>query len=131
MPRSRAQRTSALPSAWLSSPYHVVPRTQPPKPMTETDTGLLPICRCCTGRLWAPRRPGLAGAARPGQGGALTPPILAGAVTAQRPSLILLRFVSCGLLSIAVGAAWRLTLAPRKVGVGSALLGIVLLLGGF
>ena len=48
-----------------------------------------------------------------------------------RPTGVLLRFVSCGVLSVAVGAAWRLTLAPRRVGVGSALLGIVLLLGGF
>ena len=44
---------------------------------------------------------------------------------------ILARFVVCGLLSLAGGAAWRLTLAPRAVGVGSALLGVLCLLAGF
>ncbi len=44
---------------------------------------------------------------------------------------VLLRFVSCGLVSLAGGLLWRLTLAPRRVGVGSALLGILCLLTGF
>jgi nitrate reductase NapE component len=49
----------------------------------------------------------------------------------MRPTGILLRFVSCGLISLALGLVWRLTLAPKRIGVGSALLGIVLLLSGF
>lgn len=44
---------------------------------------------------------------------------------------ILLRFISCGLVSLAGGALWKLTLAPATVGIGSALLGIVCLLVGF
>jgi len=43
----------------------------------------------------------------------------------------LLRFVSCGLLSLAFGLAWRFTLAPHRVGVTSALAGILFLLSGF
>ena len=39
--------------------------------------------------------------------------------------------MSCGLISLAAGAVWRLTLAPRRVGIGSALLGILILLAGF
>jgi len=48
-----------------------------------------------------------------------------------RPTAILLRFVSCGLLSIAGGLTWKFTLAPHRVGVASALLGILFLLSGF
>jgi len=44
---------------------------------------------------------------------------------------VLLRFVSCGLISLCGGLVWRLTLAPRRVGVASALLGILCLLLGF
>lgn len=44
---------------------------------------------------------------------------------------VLLRFVSCGLISLSGGLLWRLTLAPRRVGIGSALLGILCLLLGF
>ncbi|GAC1343498.1 MAG: hypothetical protein NVSMB29_16250 [Candidatus Dormibacteria bacterium] len=44
---------------------------------------------------------------------------------------VLLRFVSCGLVSLSGGLLWRLTLAPHRVGVGSALLGILCLLLGF
>jgi hypothetical protein len=44
---------------------------------------------------------------------------------------IALRFVSCGILSLCFGLLWKLTLAPRRIGVGSALLGILLLLLGF
>ncbi len=44
---------------------------------------------------------------------------------------ILLRFVSCGILSIIAGLAWKFTLAPAQVGIGSALLGVLCLLSGF
>lgn len=44
---------------------------------------------------------------------------------------LLLRFVSCGLLSLAAGGLWRLTRAPSRVGVASALGGILILLTGF
>ena len=43
----------------------------------------------------------------------------------------LLRFISCGVLSLLAGLAWRLTLAPSRVGIGSALLGVLFLLSGF
>ncbi|MFN2451993.1 MAG: hypothetical protein ABR541_06550 [Candidatus Dormibacteria bacterium] len=54
------------------------------------------------------------------------PPRRRGTVTG-----VLLRFVSCGLISLSGGLLWRLTLAPRRVGVASALLGILCLLVGF
>ncbi|MGI8847150.1 MAG: hypothetical protein ACR2GX_02650 [Candidatus Dormibacteria bacterium] len=44
---------------------------------------------------------------------------------------MLLRFVSCGILSLISGLTWRFTLAPARVGVGTALLGIMFLLLGF
>lgn len=43
----------------------------------------------------------------------------------------LLRFVSCGILSVGAGAIWRFTLAPHRLGIGSALAGILVLLAGF
>jgi hypothetical protein len=53
------------------------------------------------------------------------------AAAAQRPSGVALRFISCGVLSLCFGLVWKLTLAPHRVGVGSALLGILFLLLGF
>lgn len=47
------------------------------------------------------------------------------------PVPILLRFISCGLLALALGLIWRVTLAPRTVGIGSAFAGIFFLLLGF
>jgi len=47
------------------------------------------------------------------------------------PIPILLRFISCGLLAVALGVLWRVTLAPATVGVGSAFAGIFFLLLGF
>ena len=47
------------------------------------------------------------------------------------PIPILLRFVSCGLLALAFGLIWRFTLAPPRVGLGSAFAGIFFLLLGF
>lgn len=44
---------------------------------------------------------------------------------------VLARFVSCGALGVAGGVLWRFTLAPRRVGVGSAFAGIFFLLLGF
>lgn len=55
-----------------------------------------------------------------------SPPRRRGALTG-----VLLRFVSCGLISLSGGLLWRLTLAPHRVGIGSALLGILCLLLGF
>ena len=47
------------------------------------------------------------------------------------PIPILLRFISCGLLALAFGLIWRLTLAPPRVGLASAFAGIFFLLLGF
>ena len=44
---------------------------------------------------------------------------------------MLARFVSCGALGVAGGVLWRFTVAPRRVGVGSAFAGIFFLLLGF
>jgi hypothetical protein len=44
---------------------------------------------------------------------------------------ILLRFISCGLISVSFGVIWRFTLAPKQVHPGSALAGILFLLLGF
>ncbi|MFN2568994.1 MAG: hypothetical protein ABR564_05260 [Candidatus Dormibacteria bacterium] len=44
---------------------------------------------------------------------------------------VLLRFVSCGLLSLTAGAGWRLTRGPQRIGVAGALAGILILLAGF
>jgi len=62
------------------------------------------------------------------------------AVRAKRPPAdpaqpraipVLLRYVSCGLLSVASGAAWRFTLSPNAVGIVTAFAGIFFLLLGF
>jgi hypothetical protein len=47
------------------------------------------------------------------------------------PIPILLRFISCGILGVASGVAWRFTVAPPRVGVGSGFAGIFFLLLGF
>jgi hypothetical protein len=44
---------------------------------------------------------------------------------------MLLRYISCGLLSLAFGAAWRFTLSPNAVGIVTAFAGIFFLLLGF
>ena len=44
---------------------------------------------------------------------------------------VLLRFISCGLLALAFGVLWRLTLAPKQIRAVSALAGILFLLLGF
>jgi small-conductance mechanosensitive channel len=44
---------------------------------------------------------------------------------------LLLRFISCGLLALGFGIAWRFTLAPPIVGPGTAFAGIFALLLGF
>ena len=44
---------------------------------------------------------------------------------------LLLRFISCGILALGFGVAWRFTLAPRVIGPGSAFAGIFALLLGF
>jgi hypothetical protein len=48
-----------------------------------------------------------------------------------RPVPTLLRYISCGLLSLGSGAAWRFTLSPNAVGIGTAFAGIFFLLLGF
>jgi hypothetical protein len=48
-----------------------------------------------------------------------------------RPIPTLLRYISCGLLSLAGGAAWRFTLSPNAVGIVTAFAGIFFLLIGF
>jgi len=49
----------------------------------------------------------------------------------QQPLPLLLRFISCGVLSVGCGAAWRFTLAPARVGIAGAFAGIFFLLLGF
>ena len=44
---------------------------------------------------------------------------------------LLLRFISCGLLALVFGIAWRITLAPAIIGPGTAFAGIFALLLGF
>src|SRR5258708_3161245 len=44
---------------------------------------------------------------------------------------LLLRFISCGLISLRFGAIWRFPLAPKQIRAGSALAGILFLLLGF
>ncbi len=44
---------------------------------------------------------------------------------------ILLRFISCGLISVSFGVLWRFTMAPKQVHPASALAGILFLLLGF
>ena len=55
----------------------------------------------------------------------------ASAPASLRPLPVLLRFISCGLLSVGSGAAWRFLIAPPRVGVGGAFAGIFFLLLGF
>jgi nitrogen fixation/metabolism regulation signal transduction histidine kinase len=57
-----------------------------------------------------------------------SPPAASGRVS---PIPILLRFISCGLLALSLGVLWRFTLAPARVGIGSAFAGIFFLLLGF
>lgn len=47
------------------------------------------------------------------------------------PIPILLRFISCGLLALAFGLIWRITLAPPRVDFGSSFAGVFFLLLGF
>lgn len=60
-------------------------------------------------------------------------PLAAVPTRAERGAFLgmLLRFISCGILALIAGLAWRLTLAPARVGVGTSLLGILILLAGF
>lgn len=60
-------------------------------------------------------------------------PLAAVPTPAERGAVLgmLLRFVSCGVLALISGLLWRLTLAPARVGVVTALLGILSLLLGF
>jgi len=48
-----------------------------------------------------------------------------------RPVPTLLRFISCGLLALAGGAAWRFTISPNAVGIITGFAGIFFLLVGF
>jgi hypothetical protein len=66
-----------------------------------------------------------------GRAGRAREPAPAPAAATQRPTGIALRFISCGVLSLCFGLLWKLTLAPHRVGAGSALLGILFLLLGF
>ena len=62
-----------------------------------------------------------------------TAPTAAGAAQRKRGAAtgILLRFISCGLLSVSAGALWRFTMAPKQIRAVSALAGILFLLIGF
>jgi hypothetical protein len=51
--------------------------------------------------------------------------------TQPRPVPTLLRYISCGILSLAGGAAWRFTLSPNAVGIITGFAGIFFLLVGF
>jgi hypothetical protein len=58
---------------------------------------------------------------------AATPP----AAARRAVTGLLLRFISCGLLALALGLVWRVTLAPAVIAPGSAFAGIFALLIGF
>ena len=77
-----------------------------------------------------PRPAAVAAAAGARRGGAAVASRVAAPPKRSATGLIL-RFISCGIISLAIGLTWRLTLAPKQVHIGSALLGIVLLLSGF
>lgn len=84
-----------------------------------------------------PRRRARPTAARSARAGAaVAVPELIAAATPPASSRravtgLLLRFISCGLLALGLGLAWRLTLAPATVGPGTAFAGIFSLLIGF
>lgn len=63
------------------------------------------------------------------------PPLIAAsqpAASSRRSATgMLLRFISCGLLALALTLVWRLTIAPPTIGPGSAFAGIFSLLIGF
>jgi hypothetical protein len=44
---------------------------------------------------------------------------------------VLARFLTCGILGVGGGVLWKFTLAPPRVGIGSAFAGIFFLLLGF
>ena len=70
----------------------------------------------------------------PSSGASAAPPTSAQAPAAQQrrgATGILLRFISCGLVSVSLGVVWRFTLAPKQIHPGSALAGILFLLLGF
>jgi hypothetical protein len=64
---------------------------------------------------------------------ATSPTVAASGAPPRRGSAtgLLLRFISCGLISLSFGALWRFTLAPKQIRAGSALAGILFLLLGF
>jgi hypothetical protein len=81
------------------------------------------------------RRSGPGGAARQNRDVPPVPELIAAATppAAARRTVtgLLLRFISCGLLALSFGAAWRFTLAPPVIAPGSAFAGIFALLLGF
>jgi hypothetical protein len=44
---------------------------------------------------------------------------------------VLGRFLTCGALGVGGGFAWRFTVAPTRIGVGSSLAGVISFLVGF
>jgi nitrate reductase NapE component len=48
-----------------------------------------------------------------------------------QPAAMLLRFISCGLISLGAGLAWFLSHRGEKLSPAGSLFGILLLLGGF
>lgn len=54
-------------------------------------------------------------------------------LAAQRRAVlgVLVRFITCGALGVGGGFAWRFTVAPTRVGVGSSLAGVLSFLVGF
>ncbi|HKR98825.1 MAG TPA: hypothetical protein VJU79_04850 [Candidatus Dormibacteraeota bacterium] len=44
---------------------------------------------------------------------------------------VLARFLTCGMLGVGGGVLWRFTIAPKRIGIGSAFAGIFFLLLGF
>jgi len=77
---------------------------------------------------------------RPVPGTSRSNPTTPKAARAKRPPIdptqpravpTLLRYISCGLLSLGSGAAWRFTLSPNAVGILTAFAGIFFLLLGF
>jgi len=89
-----------------------------PAPGAWLTLPILGACHRTPAPAWPPTRPQQRGVGRP------IPP-------KPRPVPTLLRYISCGLLSLAGGAAWRFTLSPNAVGIVTAFAGIFFLLLGF
>ncbi len=70
-------------------------------------------------------------AALPSAPGTLAPPVPVQNGGWRFAAAILIRFITCGALGVGGGFAWRFTLAPHHLGVGTSLAGVISFLVGF